>query len=162
MDGIRMVLVGPNAGKDIELGGFRFEEGELILPSRGSEHAQRLLTRYYSAYPEGSLEGREAHRAWLASQGETPSARGASSAVSARDVENLQAQLEAAHRERESLLERARREREDLEAKLARAEAKAKAGATAGATENSAKGAPATEVPAGDTKAPKPAKSKAE
>ncbi|MCY1042718.1 hypothetical protein OV208_15445 [Corallococcus sp. bb12-1] len=148
MDGIRMVLVGPNAGKDIELGGFTFEDGEHILPSRGSEHAQRLLTRYYSAYPEGSLEGREAHRAWLESQGETLSARGASSAASSRDVEDLEAQLEEA-----------RRERVDLEARLARAEAKAKAPA---ATETGGKGAAATETPATEAqdKAPKAAKAK--
>ncbi|WAM23827.1 hypothetical protein [Myxococcus sp. NMCA1] len=60
MDGIRMILVGPNEGKDITLGGFTFKGGALVLPPRSSGPAQRLLSRYYSAYPEGSIEGRKA------------------------------------------------------------------------------------------------------
>ncbi|WP_426751705.1 hypothetical protein [Myxococcus sp. Y35] len=64
MDGIRMILVGPNEGKDITLGGFTFKGGELVLPPRSSGPAQRLLSRYYSAYPEGSVEGRKAKEAY--------------------------------------------------------------------------------------------------
>lgn len=64
MDGIRMILVGPNEGKDITLGGFTFKGGALVLPARSSGPAQRLLSRYYSAYPEGSVEGRKAKDAY--------------------------------------------------------------------------------------------------
>lgn len=64
MDGIRMILVGPNEGKDITLGGFTFKGGALVLPPRSSGPAQRLLSRYYSAFPEGSIEGRKAKAAY--------------------------------------------------------------------------------------------------
>ncbi|RKG68639.1 hypothetical protein D7V80_11615 [Corallococcus sp. CA054B] len=138
-------MVGPHAGKDIELGGFRFEEGECILPSRGSEHAQRILSRYYSAYPEGSVEGRAAHQAWKKSQEEKSSAGEAAPAVSARDVTQIQDAMEDLRAE----LEASRRLREELEARLARAEAMKAAGTT-----------PATEAPAAESqeKPPKPGK----
>ncbi|NNC01890.1 hypothetical protein HJC10_03350 [Corallococcus exiguus] len=148
MDGIRMVLVGPHAGKDIELGGFRFEEGECILPSRGSEHAQRLLSRYYGAYPEGSVEGRAAHQAWLKSQQDKPSTAESAPAVSAREVTQLQDAMEDLQAE----LEASRRLREELEARLARTEV-VKATGTTAATE-----APATPAAESQEKPPKPGK----
>src|SRR5690242_19601530 len=62
---MRMVLVGPHAGKDITLGGFRFIGGACDVPSN-AEAAVRILGGYYSAFPAGSKELEDAQAAWNA------------------------------------------------------------------------------------------------
>lgn len=122
MDGIRMVLVGPNEGKTIELGGFSFTDGALVLPPRGSGHAQAILKRYYSAYPEGSLEGQAAQRAWEAQKGDSGTARDSQeSSAGAERLKRLEEERAAAEAE----LQRTRADLREAKAKLAAAAAPA-------------------------------------
>jgi hypothetical protein len=60
---MKMVLVGPHAGKSIRLGGFVFEDGVADVP-HNAETAVGILGNFYSAYPEGSKALEEAQAAW--------------------------------------------------------------------------------------------------
>ncbi|NTX07065.1 hypothetical protein [Myxococcus sp. CA040A] len=167
MDGIRMILVGPNAGKDITLHGFDFKGGTLVLPPRGSAAAQRILTRYYSAYPAGSLEGEKAQADWERSrtggsadvgQSTGPVVGGAPSMAQVKALTEARAeveqQLDAERAETERLKAELRTEREAkkaAEAKLAEA-AKAKKAAEAKLAEAAKAPAAAEEPPASKAK----------
>lgn len=61
-----VVLVGPHAGKSIELAGFKFVDGKLELEGTDGqlEPALSLLANFNSAYVEGSEEYRAAQAAW--------------------------------------------------------------------------------------------------
>ncbi|QDE83304.1 hypothetical protein [Myxococcus xanthus] len=116
MDGIRMILVGPNEGKDITLGGFTFEDGELVLPPRSSGPAQRILSRYYSAFPEGSVEGRKAKEAY-----ERARRGGAGAALPA--VGTTQSEADGQVRELRQALDEGMSELERVKAELRAAQA---------------------------------------
>lgn len=52
---IRFVLVGPNKGKTVILGGFQFERGVCTVPREHEIPVSNILTRYYDAVAERDL-----------------------------------------------------------------------------------------------------------
>lgn len=61
-----VVLVGPRAGKTMELAGFKFVDGKTQLEGTEAqlEPALSLLANFNSAYIEGSEEHKAAQAAW--------------------------------------------------------------------------------------------------
>lgn len=54
---MRFILIGPNQGATKVLGGFQFVDGsfEVKGSQQDFDNARRVLSRYYSAYPEHEL-----------------------------------------------------------------------------------------------------------